>query len=142
MAVKLRVDATLGRELARKPAGDFLLLAEFLGQAAGHQAADDVVREAGFAPDGGVRIKLIVGTPDGADGENNDLPHPLAERGVGLLCVLQVQEGGCDAGAQHDRIERPDQPAIIRSGLEAGLIGPAYHRGEHAVIHRPLAVAE
>ena len=141
-AIEFRIDATLGRKLPGETARDVLLLAQPFRQGAGRQGPYNVIRQTDFAGDGGMGIQLVVGPPDGADRKDDDLPHPLAERRAGLLRVLQVQEGRRYAGAEHDRVERPDQPTLVRHALEAGLIGPPYHGGAKPVVHRLLGIRE
>ena len=91
------------RDCAREPGRQLLLRAQLVWHRARREGLHGAVRQARLVGDGGVRIQLVGRPPHAADGEDDDLPHPLVQRGVCLLGILQVQERRGDAGAEQDR---------------------------------------
>ena len=73
--------------------GDFLVVAKRVGKGASGKTANRVGGDSALTGDRGMRINLVVGGPDRADGENHDLTHAVGQRRVAFFARLQLQEG-------------------------------------------------
>ena len=90
------VDVMRIRQLSGEAVGELFVITEGVGCGACGKAADGVVGDSVVASDRGVRVELVVCGPHGTDGQNDDLAHPVGQRGVVSFADLERQERASD----------------------------------------------
>lgn len=104
-----------GGQRARKASGKLLLHAQLVRHAARRESLDRALRKPCCPGDRRVGVKLVLRPPNGADCEDDDLPHTVIERGVRLLAILQIQEGRGDSGLRRTGLNgsMSRSPAVV-----------------------------